>query len=580
MLTPAPLPRPAPSPIPLSAAAGDRLVGYARAVVSRRRIGLVGALALAAIVLAALVAAVMLLVDVHGSEPPRVSVRAAVTAPGLDVASIDEAIAEPLARALAGTDPTVEVRVVSREGSVSVRATAPGGVALAARARDALDALELPEGAAATVLAGDGAPALRWVVRGPDAVERQRALALSLERLPGVRAVESCGGEEEITVTIDRGRAEMHGVGASEIVDVIAASSSRRAGGLLDVERARGLRALGASPAGEDIGALAVRAAPEPLFVRDVASIATVRAPHGCECVDASGACATGSVVLEPSAAADPVRALVREHGGALLTARVTLATPAGTPRDDLLRLAAELARRAAPAPAVVEVQPIVDGLEPRADLALMAAATDPPATEEALRDAAREVPGLAVQRGSGPCAEVEVAGADPEALERAARAIADAMRGVPGLRSVAVAGLERTPELTVELRPESGAALGVDARALARALELATRGAVISQYRSGSASYDVRVRAPVPDDELGSVLVPASGGAARLDRVATLRHAARALELRRCGVERCATIRVEASAAPIDAARELALAAEPPPGVSVRWIDPRASGR
>lgn len=541
--------------------------------------GLVGALALAAVVLGVLGAAVALLVDVHGSEPPRVSVRAAISAPGLDVEPIDEAIATPLARALAGIDPSVEVRVVSREGSVSARATAPGGVALAVRARDALDALELPEGAAATVLTGDGAPALRWVVRGPDAVERQRALALSLERLPGVRAVESCGDEEEITVTIDRARAAMHGVGASEIVDAIAASSSRRAGGLLDVERAGRFRALGASPAGEDIGALAVRAAPEPLFVRDVASIATVRAPHGCECVEASGACATGAVVLEPSAAADPVRALVREHGGALLDARVTLATPAGTPRDDLLRLAAELARRAGPAPAVVEVRPIVDGLEPRADLALMAAATDPPATEEALRDAAREVPGLTVQRGSGPCAEVEVAGADPEALERTARAIADAMRGVPGLRSVAVAGLERTPELTVELRRES-AALGVDARALARALELATRGAVVSHHRSGSASYDVRVRAPVPDDELGSVLVDASGGAARLDQVATLRHGARALELRRCGVERCATIRVEASAVLLDAARELALATERPPGVTVRWIDPRASGR
>lgn len=150
--------------------------------------------------------------------------------------------------------------------------------------------------------------------------------------------------------------------------------------------------------------------------------------------------------------------------------------------------------------------------------------------------------------------------------LERAATALGDALRAMPGVERVTVAGLERSLEVQVSARDGARASLP----SIVRALALSTQGELVGTELASERSRRVRVRAG-GEERIEAIGVPTSDGAVvPLGQVASLTHGDAPIELRRCGATRCALVLVEASSA--DALGRAREHVERAPSLRARW--------
>jgi HME family heavy-metal exporter len=127
---------------------------------------------------------------------------------------------------------------------------------------------------------------------------------------------------------------------------------------------------------------------------------------------------------------------------------------------------------------------------------------------DELLADLSSEVPGVAIEveqplahlishMVSGVYAQiaVKVHGDDLGVLIQAADQIQAAMRTVPGLTPPVVEPIQMAEELQIRLRPDDLAFFGVTREYIARTLQTALQGEVVSQVLEGQRRFDLLVR-------------------------------------------------------------------------------------
>ena len=123
----------------------------------------------------------------------------------------------------------------------------------------------------------------------------------------------------------------------------------------------------------------------------------------------------------------------------------------------------------------------------------------------------------------------VTLYGADLDSLDRDALAVASALAGVPGAVDVQLQAPPGTPQLTVRLRHERIAALGMTPLQVLRAVSTAYEGATVGQIHKGTQVIDLVVLlAPEARNNIagvgGLLLRNPEGRVVRLDEVADVR--------------------------------------------------------
>jgi len=123
----------------------------------------------------------------------------------------------------------------------------------------------------------------------------------------------------------------------------------------------------------------------------------------------------------------------------------------------------------------------------------------------------------------------VTLYGADLDSLDRDALAVASALAGVPGAVDVQLQAPPGTPQLTVRLRHERIAALGMTPLQVLRAVSTAYEGATVGQIHKGTQVIDLVVLlAPDARSNIagvgGLLLRNSEGRVVRLDEVADVR--------------------------------------------------------
>jgi CzcA family heavy metal efflux pump len=123
----------------------------------------------------------------------------------------------------------------------------------------------------------------------------------------------------------------------------------------------------------------------------------------------------------------------------------------------------------------------------------------------------------------------VTLYGADLDSLDRDALAVASALAGVPGAVDVQLQAPPGTPQLTVRLRHERIAALGMTPLQVLRAVSTAYEGATVGQIHKGTLVIDLVVLlAPEARNNIagvgGLLLRNPEGRVVRLDEVADVR--------------------------------------------------------
>lgn len=87
--------------------------------------------------------------------------------------------------------------------------------------------------------------------------------------------------------------------------------------------------------------------------------------------------------------------------------------------------------------------------------------------------------------------------GPDNEVLRQLGDELVKHLQGTPGLRNLQHSAEEIRQELSIQLKRERLAQLGLDAEAVGRTLRLALEGEVISDYLDNDRAYDIRLRLP-----------------------------------------------------------------------------------
>jgi HAE1 family hydrophobic/amphiphilic exporter-1 len=253
-------------------------------------------------------------------------------------------------------------------------------------------------------------------------------------------------------------------------------------------------------------------------------------------------------------------------HQGVLL-AEVRL--PVGTPLQRTLELADAFAERSAELAAVEsvfvsagieqEVGASSDSGENTADLVVrLRPSDDPKATEEATREAMRRIaadlPGFKTQYSSPSLfsfrtpLEVEVRGADLEAVRAAADQAVVAMRGIEGLRDVVSNLSAGYPEVQIRYDRDKLQLYGLDVATAAQAVRDKVEGRVATDLRGRGRRTDVRVILRPEDRQSLADLArlninPAGHPPIALEAVAELRESEGPSEIRRSDGERAALI-------------------------------------
>ncbi len=514
------------------------------------------------------------------SREPRVErLRVTVEQHGADVAEIDRSIAAPLAAALSELEGS-EVVIASSEGLASAVVELPADGTALSRVRDRVAAMTLPEAAHPVIMQAPRGRAVRWLVRGERAAERQRMLRLQVERV-GHHEVRTCAREEEVQVVVDAERAARLGAGAVAVADALAREAVELPGGYLEQGGSEYLiSGHGALDSLASIGEVVIAIRESVLLrVTDVATVTRAPAPDGCACFAGGEPCASGAVLAGESRVREalsgvqemwPAGQTLAWVDGALL-----FSAPAGTSREALHRLGESLAEVAAGVGGVgevaVELSPPPGEGGPPADLALLLVferGVDPSATLTELRAAVTRVPGLLLHPPEG-AAEIVITGDELAPLIEAAGSVEGALEGIA---RVVAFGAELAPEVRVEIDRARAAALGVTTADLAREVRIATTGEVAAHHRDGAREYPVRVRT---EAALDALRVSTPSGSVPIRELATIEHTLAPPALYRCGVQRCVRLAIDGDPDALERAEERLPSIELPPGVTLRWRAP-----
>lgn len=279
---------------------------------------------------------------VSAAAAPRVSVTVRYAGAAPD--EVERVVVKPIEAALGALDGVDGVRSASWDGAGEVRVTFRVEVDAAdalARVRAALGgvARSLPSDADMPVVRRLG-DAQRWVVVDMPSADPELAhrladmLAADLASLPGVLAVERCGGAPELAVTLDPAKLAAYGLTARDVQAALARASIEQPAGRLEAHgqelalRSDGVRSL------VDLEHVALAARGDALVrLQDVAQVARVPGPATCR---VAGAAAVGVTARDVTDAQLLVRAReVLTHGPPGLDRVVVL--PARTPRVEVL---------------------------------------------------------------------------------------------------------------------------------------------------------------------------------------------------------------------------------------------------
>jgi CzcA family heavy metal efflux pump len=104
--------------------------------------------------------------------------------------------------------------------------------------------------------------------------------------------------------------------------------------------------------------------------------------------------------------------------------------------------------------------------------------------------------PGIRVGRGDDDLG-VRIQGDDLEVLAQLADRLANELREIPGLRSIAYSSEEQRQELAIRVDRDRATALGLDVALIGLAMRMAIEGAVVTEYLQGDRAFDVRLRLP-----------------------------------------------------------------------------------
>ncbi len=106
----------------------------------------------------------------------------------------------------------------------------------------------------------------------------------------------------------------------------------------------------------------------------------------------------------------------------------------------------------------------------------------------------------ISYRSGASGDIEVEVRGYDQETAEELALAVADVMKGVPGLANVVVEMDQRRPELVATVDRSKASVLGINVANVTQALETTIRGTEATVFREAGDEFNIRVWLQEPD--------------------------------------------------------------------------------
>lgn len=205
-------------------------------------------------------------------------------------------------------------------------------------------------------------------------------------------------------------------------------------------------------------------------------------------------------------------------------------------------------------------------------------------------------VPGMEVTgsaaTGFGPpgaAISIRVLGDDFNTLTRIANELAAAMRTVPNTTDVKLAQQAPAPEVQVEVNRTQAANLGVTPAAIAGALRTAVNGAKVGRFDRGNSTQSSIVLLLDGADQMSvgqlgalPVFSPVTGGAVRLDQVATLNRAIGPSQIDRADLQRQVSVEANITGGTVGvietgiqlAARDIVL----PPGYRIDYTSAAAN--
>ncbi len=135
-------------------------------------------------------------------------------------------------------------------------------------------------------------------------------------------------------------------------------------------------------------------------------------------------------------------------------------------------------------------------------------------------------IPGIRTTM-AGSDVSIAVVGDDQAELDRLGRKIMDMGGGIEGLSNFDLARDDRSPLLNINVDRERAADLGLNVAEVGEMVRTAVDGSVPTQYSTGSAEYDVRVKLPremraTPDDMGGIMLFRSDGAPVALRDIAS----------------------------------------------------------
>lgn len=112
------------------------------------------------------------------------------------------------------------------------------------------------------------------------------------------------------------------------------------------------------------------------------------------------------------------------------------------------------------------------------------------------IRMRSRGIRGIRISSGDDDLS-IRLQGPDVQILTELADRLVKHLKGVPGIRNLQHSAEEVRQELSIRLKRERLAQLGLDATTVGRTLQLALEGEVISDYLENDRAYDIRIRLP-----------------------------------------------------------------------------------
>ncbi len=107
-----------------------------------------------------------------------------------------------------------------------------------------------------------------------------------------------------------------------------------------------------------------------------------------------------------------------------------------------------------------------------------------------------RGIRGIRVSSGDDDIS-LRLQGPDMQVLTELGDRLVKHLKGIPGIRNLQHSAEEVRQELSIRLKRERLAELGLDAATIGRTLQLALEGEVISDYLENDRAYDIRIRLP-----------------------------------------------------------------------------------